>query len=67
MVYSARTENNNCDQFKAGPVAEGLRTGNSNLQEQVIYYSEIFSPTAKYSSIKILLNISARENFNIHQ
>ena len=67
LVYSARTENNNCDQFKAGHVAKGLGTSNSNLQEQVIYYSETFSPTAKYSSIRILMNISARGNFIIHQ
>ena len=61
LVYSARTENNNCDQFKAGHVAKGLGTSNSNLQEQVIYYSDTFSPTATFSSIRILMNKSARK------
>ena len=60
-VYSAKTDNNNSDQFKARYVAKGY------LQVQDIDYSETFSPTAKFSSIRILMDISARENFIIHQ
>ena len=60
-VYSTKTDNNNSERYKARYVAKGY------LQVQDMNYSETFSPTAKMTSVRILMDLAVKENLMIHQ
>ena len=60
-VFSTKIGKNNEDIFKARYVAKGY----SQIHE--INYDETFSPTAKMTSVRILMDLCVRENLFIHQ
>ncbi|XP_044182009.1 uncharacterized mitochondrial protein AtMg00820-like [Acropora millepora] len=56
-----RDANGNINRYKAGLVAQGYS------QTQGIDYEEVFSPVARYSSIRSLLALASAYNLEVHQ
>ena len=60
-VYSIKTDQNQKEIYKARLVAKGYS------QRLDIDYQETLSPTAKMTSIRILMQIATQYNFMVHQ
>ena len=60
-VYAVKLGTNDEEKFTARLVAKGYS------QTEGIDYHETFSPTAKMSSIRILLQLAVRNSYDIHQ
>jgi len=60
-VYAVKLGPNDEEQFKANYVAKGYS------QVQVIDYHETFSPTARVTSIRILMQLDMQQNLTVHQ
>ena len=60
-VYAVKCDKNDAEVFKARFVAKGF----SQIKD--IDYSETFSPTAKITSIRLLMQIAVNENLEIEQ
>lgn len=60
-VYAVKTEQNGQERFKARYVAKGYS------QTPDIDYKETFAPTARVTSIRMLLQLAIQEGMSIHQ
>jgi hypothetical protein len=61
-IYKIKnTTNGNVEKFKARFVARGFS------QKEGIDYDEIFSPVAKYTSIRIIISLAAVFGWKLHQ
>ena len=60
-VYQVKTLPNGDDKYKARYVAKGF----SQIKD--VNYFETFSPTARMSTLRTLINISVNKNYHIHQ
>ena len=60
-VYAVKPGPDNTETFKARYVAKGF------LQVKDVDYQETFSPTAKVTSIRMLMQLAAQESFIIEQ
>ena len=60
-VYAIKGEPNGDERYKARFVAKGFS------QKRGIDYHETFSPTARMTSIRMLMQVSVQENLEIHQ
>ena len=60
-VYSVKLGSNDEEKFKARLVAKGYS------QTEGIDYEETFSPTAKMTSIRILLQLAVQNDYKLHQ
>lgn len=60
-VYAVKLGPNNEEKFKARYVAKGFS------QVQDIDYRETFSPTARMTSVRTLMQVAAEENYIMHQ
>jgi Reverse transcriptase (RNA-dependent DNA polymerase) len=60
-VYAVKLGPNGEEQFKARYVAKGY------LQTQDIDYHEIFSPTARMTSVRMLMQLAVQQDLILHQ
>ena len=60
-VYSVKLGANDEEKHKARLVAKGY------AQTEGIDYQETFSPTAKFTSIRMLLQLAVQNNYTVHQ
>lgn len=60
-VFSIKRNPNNTNRYKARLCARGF------TQVKDIDYKETFSPTTRYDSIRVILSLAARENYEIQQ
>ena len=60
-VYAVKEGPGNEEKFKARYVAKGYS------QVENVDYNETFSPTARMTSVRILMQLAAQEDLNVHQ
>ena len=60
-VYAIKLGPDNTEKFKARYVAKGYS------QVKDMDYEEIFSPTARHTSIRMLMQLAAQQNMKVHQ
>lgn len=60
-VYALKTDQNGDSKFKARYVAKGYS------QVPGVDFNETFAPTARFTSIRLLMQIALQENLSVHQ
>ena len=60
-VYAIKTDVDGSEKYKARYVAKGYS------QKMGVDYEETFSPTANMTSVRVLVQKAAQENFILHQ
>ena len=60
-IYTVKSSPDSVDKFKARYVAKGYS------QVSDLYYHETFSPTARITSIRMLLQLALQDNLIVHQ
>jgi len=64
-VYAVKLGPNDEEQFKAKGYSQKVAKGYSQVQN--VDYYEIFSPTARVTSVRILMQLVVQHNLTVHQ